>query len=38
MNVPGISREEEEQQLKKILEVAQKNLERSERQQAGLSE
>lgn len=38
MNVLGISREDEEWQLKKILEVAQKNLERTERQQAGLSE
>ena len=38
MNVLGISREAEEQQLEKILEVAQNNLERTEKQQAGLSE
>ncbi len=38
MKVFGISREEEEQQLKKILAVAQDNLERTERHQMGLSE
>ena len=38
MNVIGISREEEEQQLKKILTVAQYNLERTERHQEELSE
>ena len=38
MNVLGISREEEEQQLKKILTVAQHNLERTERHQEELSE
>ncbi len=38
MKVLGISREEEEQQLERILEVAQNNLERTERHQAGLSE
>ncbi len=38
MKVLGTGREEEELQLQKILEVAQKNLERTERQQAGLSE
>ena len=38
MKVLGIGREEEEQQLQKILEVAQKNLERTEKRQAGLSE
>ncbi len=38
MKVLGISREAEEQQLEKILTVAQNNLERTERHQAGLSE
>jgi len=38
MSVFGITREAEEQQLKKILEVAQSNLERTERHQQGLSE
>jgi len=38
MNVFGTSREEEEQQLKKILTVAQDNLERAEGHQKGLSE
>ena len=38
MNVFGTSREAEEQQLKKILEVAQNNLERTQRHQEGLSE
>ena len=38
MKVLGISREEEEQQLKKILTAAQDNLERTERYQEGLSE
>ena len=38
MKVLGISREEEEQQLEKILTVAQNNLERTERHQEGLSE
>lgn len=38
MKVLGTDREAEEQQLKKILEVAQKNLERTERHQAGLSD
>lgn len=38
MKVYGTSRETEEQQLKKILTVAQNNLERAERQQKGLSE
>ena len=38
MRVLGTDREAEEQQLKKILEVAQKNLERTEKRQAGLSE
>ena len=38
MKVLGTDRETEEQQLKKILDVAQKNLERTERQQEGLSE
>ena len=37
MKVLGTDRETEEQQLKRILTVAQKNLERTERQQAGLS-
>ena len=37
MKVLGTSREEEELQLQKILEVAQKKLERTEREQAGLS-
>jgi len=38
MKVLGTDRETEEQQLKKILEVAQKNLERTEKHQAGLSD
>lgn len=38
MKVLGTDRKTEEQQLKKILEVAQKNLERTEKRQAGLSE
>lgn len=38
MKVLGTSREEEEQQLEKILAVAQNNLERTEKRQAGLSE
>ncbi|MBQ8800058.1 MAG: DUF4968 domain-containing protein [Lachnospiraceae bacterium] len=38
MKVLGTGREEEELQLQKILEVAQKNLERTEKRQAGLSE
>ena len=38
MNVFGITREAEEQQLKKILTVAQNNLERTEKHQQGLSE
>ena len=38
MKVFGTSREAEEQQLKKILEVAQRNLERAEGHQKGLSE
>ncbi len=38
MKVLGTDRKTEEQQLKKILEVAQNNLERTERHQAGLSE
>lgn len=38
MRVLGTGREEEEQQLRKILEVAQKNLERTEKRQEGLSE
>ncbi len=38
MKVFGISREEEEQQLRKILAVAQDNLERAEGHQKGLSE
>ena len=38
MKVLGISREDEEQQLKKILTVAQHNLERTEKHQEGLSE
>ncbi len=38
MNVLGIDREAEEQQLKKILTVAQNNLERTEKHQKGLSE
>lgn len=38
MEVLGISREAEEQQLEKILAVAQNNLERTERHQVGLSE
>ncbi len=38
MNVFGTSREAEEQQLKKILAVAQENLERAEGHQKGLSE
>ncbi|MBR2408228.1 MAG: DUF4968 domain-containing protein [Lachnospiraceae bacterium] len=38
MKVLGTDRETEEQQLSKILEVAQKNLERTEKRQAGLSE
>jgi len=37
MEVLGISREAEEQQLEKILAVAQSNLERTERHQEGLS-
>ena len=37
MKVLGTDRKTEEQQLKKILTMAQKNLERTERQQAGLS-
>lgn len=37
MEVLGISREEEEQQLERILAVAQSNLERTERHQEGLS-
>lgn len=38
MKVLGISREEEEKQLEKILKVAQNNLERIEKRQEGLSE
>jgi len=38
MNVFGTSREAEEQQLRKILKVAQDNLERAEGHQKGLSE
>ena len=38
MKVLGLSREDEEQQLKKILTVAQHNLERTEKHQEGLSE
>ncbi len=38
MKVLGTDRKTEEQQLKKILKVAQNNLERTERHQAGLSE
>ena len=38
MKVLGTDREAEEQQLNKILEVAQNNLERTEKRQAGLSE
>ena len=38
LRVLGPGREEEEQQLRKILEVAQKNLERTEKRQEGLSE
>ena len=38
MNVLGTSRKEEEQQLEKILAVAQGNLERAEGHQKGLSE
>ena len=38
MKVLGISREAEEQQLERILTVAQNNLERTERHQEGLSE
>ncbi len=38
MKVLGIDRETEEQQLKKILEVAQNNLKRAEKRQEGLSE
>lgn len=38
MNVLGTGREAEEQQLKKILKVAQDNLERAEGHQKGLSE
>ena len=38
MKVLGTDRKTEEQQLSKILEVAQKNLERTEKRQAGLSE
>ncbi|MGN1083525.1 MAG: 3'-5' exonuclease, partial [Lachnospiraceae bacterium] len=38
MKVLGNSREAEEQQLKKILEVAQNNLERTRKRQEGLSE
>ena len=38
MKVLGTDRKAEEQQLQKILAVAQDNLERIERRQAGLSE
>ena len=38
MKVLGLSREDEEQQLKKILTVAQHNLERTEKHQEELSE
>ncbi len=38
MKVPGTDREAEEQQLSKILKVAQNNLERIEKRQEGLSE
>ena len=38
MKVLGTGREAEEKQLKKILEVAQNNLERIEKRQEGLSE
>jgi len=38
MKVPGTDRETEELQLKKIIAIAQENLERTKRRQAGLSE